>query len=51
MRERSQSSVTELLIDSGLSKAKTYDTGGYTGDFGPEGKLAFLHEKELVLNK
>lgn len=28
-----------------------YDTGGYTGDFGPEGKLAVLHEKELVLNK
>lgn len=27
------------------------DTGGYTGKFGPEGKLAMLHEKELVLNK
>ena len=27
-----------------------YDTGGYTGDWGPEGKLAMLHEKELVLN-
>lgn len=26
-------------------------TGGYTGAFGPEGKLAVLHEKELVLNK
>jgi hypothetical protein len=26
-------------------------TGGYTGVWGPEGKLAFLHEKELVLNK
>lgn len=26
------------------------DTGGYTGDWGPEGKLAMLHEKELVLN-
>ena len=25
-------------------------TGGYTGEWGPEGKLAFLHEKELVLN-
>jgi hypothetical protein len=30
---------------------KYYDTGGYTGAWGPEGKLAFLHEKELVLNK
>jgi hypothetical protein len=26
-------------------------TGGYTGSWGPEGKLAFLHEKELVLNQ
>lgn len=29
---------------------KKYDTGGYTGDWGPEGKLAMLHQKELVLN-
>ena len=27
------------------------DTGGYTGEWGPEGKLAMLHEKEIVLNK
>ena len=26
------------------------DTGMYTGSWGPEGKLAILHEKELVLN-
>ena len=31
--------------------AGQFDTGGYTGDWGPGGKLAFLHEKELVLNK
>ena len=30
---------------------ETYDTGGYTGDWGADGKLAMLHEKELVLNK
>ena len=29
----------------------SFDTGGYTGDWGPQGKLAMLHEKELVLNK
>ena len=28
-----------------------YDTGGYTGAWGNSGKLAVLHEKELVLNK
>ena len=28
-----------------------YDTGGYTGSWGSYGKLAMLHEKELVLNK
>ena len=27
------------------------DTGGYTGEWGSYGKLAMLHEKELVLNK
>jgi len=26
-------------------------SGGYTGDWGSSGKLAILHEKELVLNK
>ena len=31
--------------------SSSYDTGGYTGKWGPEGKLATLHEKELVLNK
>lgn len=28
-----------------------FDTGGYTGQWGDEGKIAMLHEKELVLNK
>ena len=29
-----------------------YDTGGYTGDWNSkEGKIAMLHEKELILNK
>lgn len=32
--------------------ARGYDTGGYTGDWGTsDGKIAILHEKELVLNK
>lgn len=28
-----------------------FDTGGYTGSWGAEGRVAMLHEKELVLNK
>ena len=28
-----------------------FKTGGYTGSWGPEGKMAMLHEKEIVLNK
>ena len=28
----------------------SFDTGGYTGDWGQGGKLAMLHEKELILN-
>jgi hypothetical protein len=27
-----------------------FKTGGYTGSWGPEGRLAVLHQKELVLN-
>ena len=50
-------------IHTGLSKEELKDeiikvfdltslaTGGYTGSWGPEGKLAVLHEKEIVLNK
>ena len=30
---------------------KSFDTGGYTGAWGTAGKLAMLHEKELVLNR
>lgn len=39
-----------------LAEAQTYKesigmaTGGYTGAWGPEGRFALLHQKELVLN-
>ena len=32
------------------NKAISLDTGGYTGDWGPEGRFAMLHQKEIVLN-
>lgn len=28
-----------------------FDTGGYTGEWGPEGKFLMAHEKELILNQ
>lgn len=36
----------------GKTRVAHYDTGGYTGDWhSSEGKVAMLHEKEIVLNK
>lgn len=35
---------------SSILKASSFDTGGYTGNWGPEGKLAVLHQKEIILN-
>ena len=31
--------------------SSSYATGGYTGDWGEDGRIAILHEKELILNK
>ena len=28
-----------------------FDTGGYTGEWGPDGRFATVHEKEIILNK
>ena len=49
---------TKLINSASVGKITTWDTdialldsGGYTGDWGPQGKLAVLHEKEIVLNK
>ena len=43
-------------INSGLGWLRKedlvgFDTGGYTGSWGKEGRIAMLHEKEIVLNK
>ena len=34
----------------GYGAKVSFDTGGYTGSWGSEGRLAMLHQKELVLN-
>ena len=33
------------------TKIASKESGGYTGEWGPEGRLAILHEKEFVLDK
>lgn len=39
------------ILFKNWSKTKIgFDTGGYTGSWGTEGRLAMLHQKELVLN-
>ena len=34
-----------------LHPIEGFGSGGYTGEWGPSGKLAMLHEKELILNQ
>lgn len=43
-------SQTWYYIKKGQQAYIKYDTGGYTGAWGKEGRLAMLHQKELVLN-
>ena len=48
-----KSTYAKLANDKWVKKESIsgYDTGGYTGDWkSSEGRLAFLHQKELVLN-
>ena len=47
---------TDYFVDiDNINKWKSkewmaFNTGGYTGEWGPEGRLAMLHQKEIVLN-
>jgi hypothetical protein len=41
---------TNDTLNLSTPKYVSMDTGGYTGTWGTAGKLAILHEKELVLN-
>lgn len=45
------SGVTDKLIEEWLRHAEAFETGGYTGEWAPNGKVAILHEKELILNQ
>ena len=44
------SEKVDRLWDKYNNTTQKYDTGGYTGEWGQDGKLAVLHQKELVLN-
>lgn len=58
-KDRGYTISTKMLSDKEAEKKYgkvhssyiPFDTGGYTGQWGQEGKVAMLHEKELVLNK
>ena len=45
------SNLKEDFLKNNWYKLQSYNTGGYTGEWGANGKLATLHEKELVLNQ
>lgn len=42
--------IKKLWLSRYGGRPVSYDTGGYTGSWGNEGRLATLHQKELVLN-
>lgn len=48
-REELRRQLHELEARYGLTPSG-YETGGYTGEWGDDGRLAILHQKELVLN-
>lgn len=47
----SAASSNEMRKEKIAMRKGGFDTGGYTGSWGKEGKLAVLHEKEQVFNK
>ena len=43
--------TTDIIDPMRFNRIMGYETGGYTGSWGEEGKIAILHDKELVLNR
>lgn len=50
-KEDSEKAISITGKETEYAPGYTFGTGGYTGEWGDEGRLAFLHEKELVLNE
>jgi hypothetical protein len=42
--------TSKSTLDLDNPNYSSFDTGGYTGEWGDSGKFAMLHEKELILN-
>ena len=42
--------ASDLITIWSPEEMNSFDTGGYTGAWGPEGRWAMLHQKEIVLN-
>ena len=54
IRAIDESNSNDAYMNSMLIEKDDYDkfdTGGYTGEWGGEGRMAMLHEKEIVLNQ
>ncbi|CAI6306562.1 Prophage-derived putative transglycosylase [Bacillus subtilis] len=51
LKEASNALSTVVKGNTTGKKVSSFDTGGYTGTGLGAGKLAFLHDKELILNK
>ncbi|MFK3812389.1 phage tail tape measure protein [Bacillus halotolerans] len=51
LKEASNALSTVVKGNTTGKKVSSFDTGGYTGTGLGGGKLAFLHDKELILNK
>lgn len=50
-KNNQQNIIRNKKTNSHGGSSGSFATGGYTGEWGEEGRLATLHQKELVLNK
>lgn len=48
---KSMDSLMKAMFKESLPKLDSFDTGGYTGNWSGDGKLAMVHQKELILNE
>jgi hypothetical protein len=49
-RDEDDRFISYTKIDGNGDPVHQFNTGGYTGTWGPDGRWALLHQKELILN-